>query len=126
MNTSGLLVVLMLLVLIHTSIINTNIRSNEASTTLESAADYACDKMQDIYDRIDYNVSREDEYKEQLMNAFNSAMNKIIGTDGEISVTLVRADIKEETFSISIEENFQYGFQGRTGKTSCERNVHFQ
>ena len=45
----GFLVVTALCVLIHCSIISTNMRDNEVSNSLDKASDYAVDVMGDIY-----------------------------------------------------------------------------
>ena len=50
----GFLVVTALCVLIHCSIISTNMRDNEVSNSLDKASDYAVDVMGDIYLRLDY------------------------------------------------------------------------
>ena len=52
------MVVIALCVLIHCSIISTNMRDNEVSNSLDKASDYAVDVMGDIYLRLDYSQGK--------------------------------------------------------------------
>lgn len=124
-NGGGLAVVLVLIILIHTSIINKSVRDNEVNAGLESAADYALDVMTDKYKSLVYDESKEAEYTEMLMQTFCEAVEEMIGTDGNITVSVIASDLKTGTFDIIIQEEYKYSFMGRTGKCSCERAVTF-
>ena len=124
-NGSGLVIILVLIILIHTSIINKSVRNNEVNAGLESAADYALDVMTDKYKSLVYDESKEEEYTEMLMQAFCEALEEMIGTDGKVTVSVIAADLKTGNFDIIIQEEYKYAFMGRTGKCSCERAVTF-
>ena len=96
----GFLVVTALCVLIHCSIISTNMRDNEVSNSLDKASDYAVDVMGDIYLRLDYSQGNTAAYMQELIQGFCRAVNEKIGTDGELSVQVVKADIENGNFDI--------------------------
>ena len=91
----GFLVVTALCVLIHCSIISTNMRDNEVSNSLDKASDYAVDVMGDIYLRLDYSQGNTAAYMQELIQGFCRAVNEKIGTDGELSVQIGRASCRE-------------------------------
>lgn len=124
-NSSGLFVITALIILIHTSIINKSIRDIEANTGLSSAMDYALDVMGDEYKRMDYEAGKEAEYTEKLITEFCTNLESTIGTDGELAISIVKADIASGSFEIVVEETYTYGFRGRKGKATCERAVVF-
>ena len=68
----GFLVVTALCVLIHCSIISTNMRDNEVSNSLDKASDYAVDVMGDIYLRLDYSQGNTAAYMQELIQGFCS------------------------------------------------------
>ena len=104
----GFLVVTALCVLIHCSIISTNMRDNEVSNSLDKASDYAVDVMGDIYLRLDY------------------SQNEKIGTDGELSVQVVKADIENGNFDIIVTEDYDYPLRGKKGSCSYEKAFSFE
>ncbi|MBQ4282964.1 MAG: hypothetical protein IJB96_03450 [Lachnospira sp.] len=122
-NSSGLFVILTIIVLIHTSVINKSIRDMEVNYGLQSSMDYALDVMGDVYENIDYEESKDGEYTQELLDVFCKSLTSMIGTDGEISVSIVEADVKTGTFQIVVEEHYKYAFRGRPGYARCERAV---
>ena len=123
---SGFLVIIAICVLIHCSIISTNMRDNEVSNSLDKAADYAVDVMGDIYSRLDYSQGDTVSYTQELMQGFCRAVNEKIGTDGEISVQVVRADIENGNFDIIVTENYDYPLKGKRGSCSYEKAFSFE
>lgn len=122
-NSSGLLVVLAIVILIHTSVINKNIRDKEVNFGLQSAMDYALDVMDDVYKDMDYEEGKDAEYTQELINVFCDSLTSMIGTDGDVVVSIVEADVKTGAFQIVVEEHYKYAFQGRPGYARCERAV---
>lgn len=118
---SSLFVVIALCIVIHASIVSTNMRDREVSNGLEMAADYAVDKMDDLYNRIDFDIDNQDTYIVDLLQTFCDAMKEKINTDGEISVRLIKADIENSEFDIFVVEEYKYPFKGKKGSCSCER-----
>ena len=116
----GFLVVTALCVLIHCSIISTNMRDNEVSNSLDKASDYAVDVMGDIYLRLDYSQGNTAAYMQELIQGFCRAVNEKIGTDGELSVQVVKADIENGNFDIIVTEDYDYPLRGKK-----ERVVQF-
>ena len=96
----GFLVVTALCVLIHCSIISTNMRDNEVSNSL--------DNMQ------------------ELIQGFCRAVNEKIGTDGELSVQVVKADIENGNFDIIVTEDYDYPLRGKKGSCSYEKAFLFE
>lgn len=124
-NGGGLVIVLVLIVLIHTSLINKSVRDNEANSGLESAADYALDVMTEKYKSLEYDESKEEQYTEMLMQTFCEALEDMVGSDGKLTVSVIKSDLKTGTFDIIVQEEYDYAFMGRRGKCSCERAVTF-
>ncbi len=122
----GMLVLLVLLVCIHSTIVSRNVRDNEVSAALESATDYALAQMAQAYGDMDYDEAQSESYTESLLNVFCGALKELIGTDGEITVSVLQADISTGTFDLLVEESYQYAYKGRTGKSCCERAVRFK
>ena len=117
----GFLVVTALCVLIHCSIISTNMRDNEVSNSLDKASDYAVDVMGDIYLRLDYSQGNTAAYMQELIQGFCRAVNEKIGTDGELSVQVVKADIENGNFDIIVTEDYDYPLRGKKGSCSYEK-----
>ena len=113
----GFLVVTALCVLIHCSIISTNMRDNEVSNSLDKASDYAVDVMGDIYTAA---------YMQELIQSFCRAVNEKIGTDGELSVQVVKADIENGNFDIIVTEDYDYPLRGKKGSCSYEKAFSFE
>lgn len=124
-NCSGLFVILTILVLIHTAIINKSVRDIEVNYGLESAMDYALDVMGQMYRDMEIEEEKESQYITLLTNEFCTSLSYMLGTDGEIQVWIVEADIENGVFQIVVEETYQYSFRGRGGKVVCERCVVF-
>lgn len=125
LSSSGLFVVMALLVLIHISILNRSVRDEEANAGLASSMDYALDRMGDMYKAMEYEAEEEDEYTELLIQEFCSNMEEMIGSNGELTISIIKADIQTGTFEIVVEEIYEYAFKGRKGSTRCERAVLF-
>lgn len=121
----GIVVLVMLMLFIQSSVISRNMRDNEVDSGLESAADYALDCMEEVYRQMDYDESQTEAYITQLINVFCTALDEMISTDGDITVSVVRADLETGTFDLIVEESYSYGFRGRKGKSCCERAVTF-
>lgn len=122
----GFLVVIAICIMIHCSIISTNMRDNEVSNSLDKASDYAVDVMGDIYARLDYSQGNSTEYIQELMQGFCKAVNEKIGTDGEISIQVVRADVENGNFDIIVTENYNYPMKGKKGSCSYEKAFSFE
>lgn len=120
---SGLFVMMTLIVLIHISILNKSVRDEEANAALASSMDYALDMMGDMYKAMDYKSEEKDKYTDNLMNEFCNNLEERIGSDGELSISIIKADIQTGTFEIVVEETYEYKFKGRKGYARCERAV---
>ncbi len=120
---SGLFVMMTLIVLIHISILNKSVRDEEANAALASSMDYALDMMGDMYKAMDYKSEEKDKYMDNLMNEFCNNLEERIGSDGELSISIIKADIQTGTFEIVVEETYEYKFKGRKGYARCERAV---
>ena len=118
----GFLVVIALCVLIHCSIISTNMRDNEVSNSLDNAVDV----MGDIYLRLDYSQGNTAAYMQELIQGFCRAVNEKIGTDGELSVQVVKADIENGNFDIIVTEDYDYPLRGKKGRCSYEKAFSFE
>lgn len=81
--------------------------------------------MGDMYKKMDYEVEEADEYMNLLIQEFCSNLEERIGSDGELTISVIKADIQTGTFEIVVEEAYDYAFQGRKGTTRCERAVLF-
>ena len=108
----GFLVVTALCVLIHCSIISTNMRDNEVSNSLDKASDYAVDVMGDIYLRLDYSQGNTVAYMQELIQGF--------------SVQVVKADIENGNFDIIVTEDYDYPLRGKKGSCSYEKAFSFE
>ena len=97
----GFLVVTALCVLIHCSIISTNMRDNEVSNSLDKASDYAVDVMGDIYLRLDYSQGNTAAYMQELIQGFCRAVNEKI-------------------------EDYDYPLRGKKGSCSYEKAFSFE
>ena len=120
------MVVIALCVLIHCSIISTNMRDNEVSNSLDKASDYAVDVMGDIYLRLDYSQGNTAAYMQELIQGFCRAVNEKIGTDGELSVQVVKADIENGNFDIIVTEDYDYPLRDKKGSCSYEKAFSFE
>lgn len=121
----GILVALALFIIVHSTIVSDNLRNNEVNSGLYDATDYALDVMGDIYSQMDYDSANESTYLNQLMGEFCRALNEKIGTDGNITVQVIHADLQKGEFDIKVTEKFFYKTLGRTGTSFCEKAVSF-
>lgn len=120
---SGIFMMCVLLILIHTSILNRSIREAEVNCGLENAVDYALDIASEFY--REYRGQNEEEYITDLLNVFCHAVNNAVGTDGQITVSLAAADIEYGTFDFIVEEQYSYMFCRKNAVCVCERTVTF-
>lgn len=119
-NGSGLFVLLAILILTHSGIVNKNLRDSEVSSGLNSACEYAMDEMRDMYKAMVYDETKDSEYTAALIEKFCDSLESVIGSDGDISVSVREADIKDGTFSFIVREEYSYSFLGRKGVAVCE------
>lgn len=124
-SSSGLFVVVTLLILIHISILNKSVRDEEINGGLASSMDYALDRMGDMYREMDYEVGMEEEYTNRLLQEFCINLEERIGSDGDFTISIIKADIITGSFEIVVEETYEYAFKGRKGYARCERAVVF-
>lgn len=122
-NCSGLFVIMTIIILIHTSIINKNVRDMEINYSLASAMDYALDVMKSEYSSMEYDKGNEQQCVDKLLHSFCVNFERVIGTDGDIEVFIISADVEQGFFEIVVEETYTYSFRGRKGKAVCERAV---
>ncbi|MDO5403350.1 MAG: hypothetical protein Q4F11_07910 [Eubacteriales bacterium] len=125
MGLSGLLVAFSLIVMSHCAIVNKHMRDLEVTNALSSAIDYATDMMQDMCADISFEMMDKTEAKRKLIQTFCKTLEAAIGTDGEIKVYVLDADIETGNFDFIIEETYKYTFKGRKGVARCERVVRF-
>lgn len=125
-NGSGLFVMLAIIILIHSSIVNKNLRDSEVSSGLNSACEYAMDEMGDMYKEMVYDAAKEGDYTNTLIMKFCDSLEGVIGSDGEISVSVRKADIKNGTFIFIVREEYGYSFLGRKGVAVCESEGDFR
>ncbi|MDO5381765.1 MAG: hypothetical protein Q4F06_03470 [Eubacteriales bacterium] len=125
-NCSSLMVVISMIVMIHNAIIDKNFRDMEVNNSLGSSYDYALDKMTDMYGTMRYDETREQEYIEELMLVFCNAFKEAVNSDGTFTISLLNADIKEGVFDIVVQENYQYRYRKKEGKTVCEKAVRMR
>lgn len=122
----SLLVVIMLMLLIQTSIVSTNLRDNEVSSSLDTAVDYAMDRVSEIYSAGDYDVNQREKYLNGLMADFCTTLNKMIGTDGTVTASLMNADLEKGLIDISVCEEYTYPLKSRKGVCCCEKAFKFK
>lgn len=122
-TSSGLVVILAICIVIHCCIINNNMRDNEVYNSLDQATDYAIDVIDDIYAAPEFNLNKSDQYLTDIMSAYCNAINQKIGTDGEIKIQLVEADIENGTFEIIVTEEYSYKVKGlKKGTCTCDKS----
>lgn len=122
----GLLMLLALMILIGSSMTSKNTRDLQVSTGLQSATDYALDKMGDAYRKIDYQPGNDEVYLEQLMDVFMTSLYDVIGTDGDITVSVEAVNLSAGYFSVVVQEDFEYNLASRKGQCSCRRIASFE
>lgn len=124
-NCSGLFVIVGLLILIHTSIINTNLRDSEVNSGLSSATDYAIDVMRDYLADLEFESSDKEATVNEIIKIFCTSVEQVIGSDGKVNVYVVDADSSTGSFSFIVEEEYEYAFHRRPGIARCERSIKF-
>lgn len=120
---SGILVICVLIIMIHTTVLDKSVREAEINYGLENAVDYALDITSEYY--IKYSGQDEEEYISNLLYVFCQAVNNAVGTDGEITVSLAAADIETGTFDFIVEEKYSRMLSENKGVCVCERAVTF-
>ena len=120
---SGIFMMCVLLILIHTTILNRTIRETEVNCGLENAVDYALDITSEFYS--EYKGQNEEEYIADLLYVFCRAVNNAVGTDGQITVSLAAADIERGTVDFIVEGQYSYMFCRKNAVCVCERAVTF-
>lgn len=63
---------------------------------------------------------------QELIQGFCRAVNEKIGTDGELSVQVVKADIENGNFDIIVTEDYDYPLRGKKGSCSYEKAFSFE
>lgn len=122
----SLLVLISLIILIQTSIVSTNLRDNEVSNSLNAATDYAMDIVGEIYSANDYDPAQREKYLNGLLSDYCMALNKMIGTDGTVTVYLMDADLERGLIDISVREEYPYPLKGRNGICCCDKAFKFK
>ena len=125
---SGFMVVLAIIIITHATITGNNIRRQEVKHSLDSAMDYAFDRLGDVYADVNYTSYGEGKRQEiltGLMKDFCDVLHKQIPSDGNIEVALIYADMDNGLFQIGVTEEYEYPFGGRTGKCYYEKTYSF-
>lgn len=128
-SSSCLTIIVLLIIMIHSSIINKNYRDMEINQNINDAFDYAVKKTSYSYNpgspEIASNADNNENTLHNMMIVFNEAFRKSINSDGTFTISVLYADIDNMLFDILITEEYSYGFMNKKGKTSCERTIRF-
>lgn len=112
----------LLLIMIQISITGTGLRDNEVHNSLNAATDYAMDMVEDLYtSRQKDSLEDEEAFLDQMMKKFCTALHEMIGSDGEITVRLLAADLQNGLFDISVREEYRYPVKQKKGVCYCEK-----
>lgn len=125
---SGFMVAFAIVIIIHATITGNNIRYQEVKHSLDSAMDYAFDRLGDVYADVDftsYGDEKRHEILTDLMKEFCNVLYKEITSDGNIEVALIYADMDKGLFQIGVTEEYAHQFGGRTGKCYYEKTYSF-
>lgn len=125
---SGFMVAFAIVIIIHATITGNNIRYQEVKHSLDSAMDYAFDRLGDVYADVDftsYGDEKRHEILTDLMKEFCNVLYKEITSDGNIEVALIYADMDKGLFQIGVTEEYAHPFVGRTGKCYYEKTYSF-
>ena len=98
---SGFMVAFAIVIIIHATITGNNIRYQEVKHSLDSAMDYAFDRLGDVYADVDftsYGDEKRHEILTDLMKEFCNVLYKEITSDGNIEVALIYADMIKDYF----------------------------
>lgn len=128
-SSSCLTIIILLVIMIHSSIINKNYRDMEINQNINDAFDYAVKKTSSSYNSgssdVSSNAANNETMLHNMMIIFNEAFKKSINSDGTFTISVLYADIDNMLFDILITEEYNYGFMNQKGKTSCERTIRF-
>ena len=125
---SRFMVAFAIVIIIHATITGNNIRYQEVKHSLDSAMDYAFDRLGDVYADVDftsYGDEKRHEILTDLMKEFCNVLYKEITSDGNIEVALIYADMDKGLFQIGVTEEYAHPFGGRTGKCYYEKTYSF-
>ena len=125
---SGIIVVIALIDMIHASITGNNIRRDEVNRSLDSAMDFAFDRMGDVYaDKYftTYDAGKRQQILTDLMEEFCVVLSERVASDGNVTVKLIDSDLDRGLFQIGVTEEYEYPFGGRTGKCYYEKTYSF-
>ena len=103
---SGIIVVIALIVMIHASITGNNIRRDEVNRSLDSAMDFAFDRMGDVYaDKYftTYDAGKRQQILTDLMEEFCVVLSERVASDGNVTVKLIDSDL-EKNMNIHLAE----------------------
>ena len=125
---SGVIVAIALIIMIHATITGNNIREDEVNQSLDSAMDFAFDRMGDIYADTEfttyYEVNRQ-HILSDLMQEFCMVLSERVVSDGNIEVRLIASDLDKGLFQIGVTEEYDYPFGGGKGKCYYEKTYSF-
>ncbi len=118
--------VALLIVLCNLAIVNRHFRDVMINDNLNSSMDYAMDCLSDYYRQhgMDDSITSSD-YIDACMHAFNDALKETINSEGELTVSLLVADIDAGIFDIVVTEKYDYHILNASNKTTCERAIAF-
>lgn len=125
---SGLIMSMAMIIMIHCVITGNNIRRTEVNHGLDTAMDYAYDSMRDVYADINftqYDESRRNEIVTDLMYRFCEVLGTRIGSDGNIEVRLIYADLDKGLFQIGVTEEYGYSFGNKRKSYYYEKTYSF-
>lgn len=125
---SGAIVAIALIIMIHATITGNNIREDEVNQSLDSAMDFAFDRMGDIYADTDfttYNEVKRQQILTDLMQEFCMVLSERVVSDGNIEVRLIASDLDKGLFQIWVTEEYDYPFGGGKGKCYYEKTYSF-
>ena len=108
---SGLIISLTLIILIHCSIIDLNLRHIEVSRSLDNAMDYSFDKLQDIYaadSLINLNEDEKEGITNNIMSYFCKCLQSQLTSNAELEVKLLYLDYTSGTMQIGVKEKFRF------------------
>ena len=125
-SSSCLTIIILLVIMIHSSIINKNYRDMEINQNINDAFDYAIRKTTASYNSgaaITASPNDNETALHNMMLIFNEAFKKNINSDGNFTISVLYADTDNMLIDILITEEYNYGFMNQKGKTSCERTI---
>ena len=112
---SGFMVAFAIVIIIHATITGNNIRYQEVKHSLDSAMDYAFDRLGDVYADVDFTSYGDEKRHEILTDLMKEFCN----------VLYIYADMDKGLFQIGVTEEYAHPFGGRTGKCYYEKTYSF-